>query len=289
MHPGPQVRLGHDQGGGGLEIALEFRGEERGLAGPAQDGQFVVPQHAEARIVPVSGLLRRIVAIGQARIFIDPRAEENEMLLAQPAKVVEILIHRFRRRARRPGPAGLEPALQGRTVGRQGLLQLLGGLPEQIAHGLEIGDGLADVRKRRGDPGDHGVPAILAHGGHGDDDDGFPAALALRRPATGAVPSRGDHGVEHRPDVKTAVGQLTHHAVHEEGRVGLGDHEEVKPERLSRRPHSRGQADHRFAIQMVGRGPGLHQPCRQIGHCDPRQFIGTGVVEGLAYKVLLRR
>ena len=285
---GAQVGLGHDQGGRSLQIALQLRGQQRRLAGPAQHRQFVVPQHAQAGVIPVARLLRRIVAIGEAGIFIDPGTEEDEMILPQPAQEVEILLHRLRRSPRGPGPAGLQPAGKRRAVGREGLLQLRRRLTQEVAHGFEIGHGLADIGERRRDTGHHAVPAVLAHGDHGDDDDGFPATVALRRPLPGRVPPRGDHRVEHGADIEAAVRQLAHHAVHEEGGIGLGHHQQVQTQGLPGRSDRRREADHGFAVQMVRSRPGLDQPGRQVPDGDPRKLIGPGIVEGLIDKVLLR-
>ena len=262
-----QVGLGHRHRLGG-QAGGDLGGEDGRLRGAAQHGAGRIAQHAQAVLRLEQRLLLGVAAVLQARIFVDARAQIDEVLVVQPARELQILGAHARRG-----------------------LQLLDGAGHQGQHGREI-------VHRRADIGEGGLYALdqrrLAVGADAFQDDldhRLPAGLALVLARALAVAGNLDDRVEHGADRQALVGDLAHHAVDQERRVVLQD---LQPLQARRALHG-GQAQHRgLALADGGEGPevGQHRAQRLAGKLG--EFVGGRVLgrlddEGLGAGALARQ
>jgi hypothetical protein len=150
MDLGAQVRLGHHQGRAQQQVVANLGRQDRRLAAPAQHGQGLVAQHAQAALGLVQRLLGRVAAVGGARIFVDPGAQEHEAVAFQPVQEGQAL-----------GAFGL-----GDRPGRGA--QFVDRAADQGLHGVEVVDRHLDVGQGVADAGEQGGLAVLAHRGQID-------------------------------------------------------------------------------------------------------------------------
>ena len=66
------------------DSVLDLSHQDGGLIGAAQDGPLRVAQHAQAIAGLIERLFRRVLAGLQARVFVDPRTQKNEVVGVQP-------------------------------------------------------------------------------------------------------------------------------------------------------------------------------------------------------------
>ena len=139
------VGLGDHHGRVGQALA-DLGRQHRRLGGAAQHGALGIAQHAQAVLRLVERLLGRIVAIGQARVLVDPGAQIDEVLVVQPVEEGHVLFPRGHLRLARQGPCA----------------QFGGGLAHQGQHGGEVVDRGPHVRQGRLHPLDQGRLAVGA-------------------------------------------------------------------------------------------------------------------------------
>ncbi len=245
VHHRLQVRLGDDQRVGGRQFLAHRLGEHRRLAGATQHRARRLAKHAKTRGGVDRRFLGRVAAAGLARVLVGAGAQEDEMLGGQPVEEGEVLC---------------EPL---RIVGRRIGLQLLDRAGHQLRHRIEVVDRAAHVGQRGAQSGLDVRRLLQAHRLDPDLDRRAPAGLGL------------DHRVEHGEHVGAGVHQLAHHAVDQEGRVGLHDLHQLGGDLGAvsgeRRPDADGR---RVALGALREAPELGRAAGELGERHARQLLG---------------
>ena len=246
MDAGAHIGLGHGDGGVLLQAPRQLHGEDGRLIGPPQHPLLGIAQDAQAVLRLEQGLFRGVVAALHPGVFVDPRAEEDEVLGVQPAQEGQLLV-------------------PPRRVGAE-RLQLRHRAGHQVQHGREIGDRGPGVGQRRAQARQELVLAVGADAVDHHLDHGFPANLALGIADALVVPANLDHRMEHGADLEALVGDLAHDAVHQEGRVLLDDLHQVELGGLGGAgPGGAGDPeDGREPAALVGEAPEAGEIGRQV-------------------------
>ncbi len=258
VHAGDGVGLGHHQGLGGVDHLAQGGGQHRRLVVAAQDPPVGVAQHAQAALGLEQGLLMRPSPVLGARVFVDARAQEHEMV-------------------------GLQPAQQGYGLGlvrpgRRAALQLRQGAAHQAEHGREVLHRRIDVIEGALHLAQGGLALVLVQRVH-QHADHRPVAVLVRH-----------HGMQHGADRQALGDQLAHHAVHQEGPVALHDLQQVQAQGPSALAARFGHADGRLLGMRVGGavGPQVRRQGREIGCGQGRQVARGVVLAELEDEILLR-
>ena len=271
VDPRLEVGLGDDDRFALFGAALEGVGQGGGLVGLPQDRATRVAQHAEAVDTLAQRLMSRVAAVGVAGVVDVAGAQEDEVLVLEPAQELHAFIADIPRQARSPG------------------LQALDGVGHETGHGHVILDGQADVGEGFAQAGAHGVAAFLGEGVHDDQDHGLAGLLAGRARAALNAPAI-DQRVEHGPDRDAGLGQIAHHAVDQEGPVVLYDLDQVVRRVY---PGLGGGTDahgrRRARLAFVGEGPEPRQNAGEGRAVDSRGLILDVVVVGLSQEGPLQR
>ena len=205
VHLGAQVGLGHHDRLGPVQRGAHGRGQHRRLMVPAQHAPGRVAQDALAALRLDQAFLGRVAAIRRARVVVGAGPQQDEVIVPQPAQKGLVFVQGVR-----VDVAGRLAQGVGRPVhGRQ--------------HGAVVADRGMHVRQRGAHPGDHLVHRLGRQRIDEDLDHRFQPGLAALDPGAGGRAGRLDHGVIHGPDRQARLGDLAHHRVHQEGRVGLQD------------------------------------------------------------------
>ena len=256
VDPALDVGLGDGQRRIGQQAILDVGQQDGGLVGAPQDVAAGVAQHAQAVLGLVQRLLGRVVAAPGARIFVDPPAQEHELLGLQPGQEGDLF---------RPGPVAL--------------LQLGERLAHQVQHRREVIHGGADVLQGLGDARDQGLLAVGADAVQDHLDHGFAAGCARLAPEAGAVALRLDDGVEQGADREALVGDFAHDRVDQERRVVLDDFQPVQA--LLVAGHRRDADCRSTAAAAFAEPPEVGQVGGELVGGDLGQLVRAGVGRGL--------
>ena len=258
VHPRPYVGFGDGQRRVAEQPILDLAQQDRRFVGAAQHGARGVAQHAQAVLGLVERLFRRIVPVLQARIFVDPGAEEDELIGLQPAEEGHFL-------------GGGAPGVQ---------LQFGDGLAHQFEHRREIVHGGAHVLQGRGYAPHQGLLAVRADRIEDHLDHRFAPDDAGHAALAGAIALDLDDRMEQRAHRQALLGDLAHDRIDQEGGVVLDDLQPVEAAR--RQAKHRGDADRRTSpAPALAKAPEIGKVLRQIGVGKLGQFVGLGVGGGL--------
>ena len=223
VDPALDVRLGDRDGGTRKQPLFDIGQDDGGLVGAAQDMPRRVAQDAQSILGLVKRLFGGVFAVRQPGIFVDPGAEEDELVRLEPSQKRKFL--------------------RSRVVSRQ--LQFGEGLAHQADHGREVVHCGANVLQGFGDALRQGLFAIGADGLKDDLDHRFATDVAIFAADASAIAADRDDGVEQRTDHQALFGDLPHDRVHKERGVVLNDLQSIQL-RMVFADH-REQADHRPA------------------------------------------
>ena len=204
VHPRAQVRLGHDQRVGPLQPARQVSRQYGRLARSPQDGALRIAQHAQAAGGGDAGLLGGVGPRGVARVLVHACAQEDEVVVRQPAQQGDVLRPLLK----------IAPVRGGLELGRDTV--------HQRAHRAVVVDRRARVREGRHDVAPQRGAAIRPHVAQSHHDDRLDHGRACIGGASArGVPVQRHHRVRQGAHVEPRLAQLSHEAVDEEGAVGL--------------------------------------------------------------------
>ncbi|MNI04398.1 hypothetical protein D3C73_573200 [compost metagenome] len=260
VHARAHIALGHGDRLALVQLGLHGRRQHGRLIGAAQDAALGVAEHAQAVDRLVQRGLGLIGAVGTARVVVLACAQEDEMVVLDPAQESQVLLQHLGRHADR------RMRLQAGDLDAHGL-----------QHGGVVAHGGAHVGQGRGQALAQGVAALLRQGVDDDDDQGVAApGLDL------------DDRVEQGADGDAGLGQFAQDAVDQEGAVVLQDQGLVIAgvDALGVDQGADGDAGGLAGLAGLGAAPGAGQKHRQVLAAQLGRLVRGVVVEGLGQQSL---